>query len=84
MCRVKYRVIDGTLVIDLGKRMKVLSSAPCDGGLRSTRYILNHQVEANSVSVQPTTAGGGSDRTAGRDDPATTLRLVAARFGINE
>ena len=83
MNRFSYRVVGGTLVIDLGRRMKVLSSAPCDGGFRSTRYIVNHQVEATTVSVQPG-AGHGSGSSVGHDDPAMTLRQVAARFGINE
>jgi adenosylcobinamide hydrolase len=42
--------LDGlTLVVDLEKRLKVLSSAPFRGGLVRARYLLNHQVTADPV-----------------------------------
>lgn len=44
------RVTRDTLILDLGSRMRVLSSAPRGGGLRTTRYILNHQVASNPSS----------------------------------
>jgi hypothetical protein len=40
----RYRIAKDTLILDLGTRMRVLSSAPRGGGLRTTRYIVNHQV----------------------------------------
>ena len=43
------RVARETLIVDLGARMRVLSSVP-RGGLRTTRYILNHQVPSNPTS----------------------------------
>ncbi|MBA5873150.1 MAG: hypothetical protein GDA66_01180 [Nitrospira sp. CR1.2] len=43
----KSRIARETLILDLGTRMRVLSSAPRGGGLRTTRYILNHQVPSN-------------------------------------
>lgn len=43
----RYQVIGHTLVINLGGRRRVLSSAPQGGGFRSVSHILNHQVEAN-------------------------------------
>lgn len=44
------RLTRDTLIVDLGSRMRVLSSAPRGGGLRTTRYILNHQVAPNPSS----------------------------------
>ena len=49
--KTRFYVEGGTLVIDLEKRRKVLSSAPCYGGLSQTRYIMNHQVPANPVAA---------------------------------
>ncbi len=46
---VKYRVLHDTLVIDLPKRYRIVSSAPCGGGIVRARSILNHQVPANPV-----------------------------------
>ena len=76
-------VTDATLVIRFARTMRVLSSAPWGGGLRSTRFILNHQVEANparSLSSKEMSAG----RAVSHRDPSTTLRLIASRLGIKE
>ncbi len=42
-----YEVIGPTLVIRLGGRKRVLSSAPLGGGVGLASNILNHQVDAN-------------------------------------
>lgn len=43
----RHQVIGPTLVINLGGRRRVLSSAPQGGGFRSASHIINHQVETN-------------------------------------
>ncbi|HET9846901.1 MAG TPA: adenosylcobinamide amidohydrolase [Nitrospira sp.] len=69
---VKYRVRGDTLVIDLAKRYRIVSSAPCGGGIVRARSILNHQVPANS------TMPGG--RSVGEwSDPARYLGRLARR-----
>lgn len=47
--RIKHRVVQDTLTIELGRLYRVLSSAPRGGGLIRARSILNHQVRANPV-----------------------------------
>lgn len=71
---VKHRVSQGTLIIELEKPHRVLSSAPRGGGLVRARSILNHQVEANPL--------GKPDRHAMRKwtDPARYLGQVASRM----
>ena len=79
--KTRHRVCDGTLVIDLGRARRVLSSAPCGGGLRSARFIINHQVEAgtgSSVSRVETEASGKTWQA----DPSVSLRAVAAQLGL--
>ncbi|MBI3602957.1 MAG: adenosylcobinamide amidohydrolase, partial [Nitrospirae bacterium] len=39
-----FRLIGQTLLIDLGKPRRVLSSAPRGGGFTKARYVVNHQV----------------------------------------
>jgi adenosylcobinamide hydrolase len=80
--RTSYRVSHRTLVIDLGYARRVLSSAPQGGGLRTIRYILNHQVEANPLSRQRT-ASTQSPRRDRWDDPARYLRRLAAALGAD-
>ena len=65
---VKHR----TLVIDLIKRRRVLSSGPRLGGLVTARSIINHQVPDHSVRTHD---GSGNGRRWG--DPARYLGLVA-------
>jgi adenosylcobinamide hydrolase len=72
--RTSHRVIEQTLVIDLGGRRRVLSSAPQGGGLTLASCVLNHQVEAHSSAI-----GGQPKRFT---DPARFLRKVAFRLGI--
>lgn len=70
----RYHVTGHTLVINLAGRKRVLSSAPQGGGFALASYILNHQVEANPVSV--------SNGAVIFRDPARSLRELAARLGI--
>lgn len=69
-----YRVIDGTLLIDLQDRHTVVSSAPQGGGVRIASYILNHQVDGH-----PPVRNGRPPRFG---NPARCLKAVAARYGI--
>ena len=81
--RTRYRVIANTLVIDLGRLGKVLSSAPQGGGLRSARYILNHQVEANpTVECKKSTAERTGHPPWG--DPARHLRRLATALHADD
>jgi adenosylcobinamide hydrolase len=45
--RIQHQVVGHTLVIRLGGRKRVLSSAPLGGGFGLASSILNHQVEEN-------------------------------------
>ncbi|MCS6897935.1 MAG: adenosylcobinamide amidohydrolase [Nitrospira sp.] len=69
-----YRVLDRTLIIDLGGRRKILSSAPQGGGLCVASHILNHQVADNPAV--PT------DFPRRLGDPARCLKNVAAKYGL--
>jgi adenosylcobinamide hydrolase len=70
-----YRVAGQTLVINLGGRRRVLSSAPQGGGFTLASYVLNHQVEAH-----PSVTG---DQSKTFTDPAHFLRKVASQLGIH-
>lgn len=67
----KHRIVEGTLIVDLGARLRVLSSAPRGGGLRTTRYILNHQVTSMGRTSQPW------------GDPSLYLRKLAGSLGVD-
>lgn len=69
----RYRVAGDTLIVDLGCRMRVLSSAPRGGGLRTTRYILNHRVRANPAEQ-------GSRQNW--EHPSRYLRRIAGTLGV--
>ncbi|HKW85782.1 MAG TPA: adenosylcobinamide amidohydrolase [Nitrospiraceae bacterium] len=66
-----------TLLIDLGKRQRVLSSAPRCGGLVRARYILNHQVMADPIAVSLPAS------KCRCDDPARYLGHVAAQLAAD-
>ena len=68
--RTHHRVIDQTLVITLGGRRRVLSSAPQGGGFTTASFILNHQVKATANLHERF------------PDPARYLRTLAAQFQI--
>lgn len=67
-----YQVIGRTLVIRLGGRKRVLSSASHGGGVGVASHILNHQVEVNGHIRRhyPT--------------PARYLRNLASRLGLSK
>ncbi|ODT44040.1 MAG: hypothetical protein ABS70_06510 [Nitrospira sp. SCN 59-13] len=69
----KHWVASDTLIVDLGARMRVLSSAPRGGGLRTTRFILNHQVPSH-----PPGSGTGEDWA----HPSHYLRRLAETLGV--
>ncbi len=75
-----YRVVADTLVIHLGTRMRVLSSAPKGGGVRTVRYILNHQVCPDPVRQGATPTPGSQARWG---DPARYLRGIALGLGVD-
>ncbi len=70
----RYWVAADTLIVDLGGRMRVLSSAPRGGGLRTTRYILNHQVPSH-----PPKGDSGGDWA----HPSHYLRRLAETHGVD-
>lgn len=72
-------IVEGTLIIDLGTRMRVLSSAPKGGGLRTTRYILNHQVLSNPRLQPPARSNMSHTRWS---DPARYLRQLAQTLEV--
>ncbi len=73
--RTKFYVARRTLVVDLERPRRILSSAPKGGGVVRARYVLNHQVPANPVTAPQ----------AGRhwEYPARYLGQVAAQLGID-
>jgi len=74
----RFRLVKQTLVVDLRRRRKVLSSAPRGGGFVRARYILNHQVPANPMS-------GSRDQSRCQwSDPARYLGVVAADLGADD
>lgn len=80
--RTHYRVTANTLVIDLRRPSKVLSSAPQGGGLRSVRYILNHQVKVPAGSNCMTAAVKKTPQPEW-GDPARYLRQLATAVGAD-
>ncbi len=73
-----FRVRRKTLIVDLGGHRTVLSSAPRGGGITRARYILNHQVAANSM------AKGDRDKGVRCADPARTMGQLAISLGIRD
>ncbi|MDP3598188.1 MAG: adenosylcobinamide amidohydrolase, partial [Nitrospirota bacterium] len=73
-----FRVSRKTLIVDLGGLRTVLSSAPKAGGLTRARYILNHQVAANSM------VKGDRDKNVRCADPARTLSQLALSLDIRD
>ena len=68
--RTRHQVIGRTLVIHLGGRRRVLSSAPQGGGFRCASHILNHQVDATP------------NMNGHFPDPARSLRGLASQLSI--
>ena len=73
----RFWVEQGTLLIDLGARRRILSSAPRGGGLKRARFILNHQVPANPIMAQVRSA------KSIWYDPARYLGRLARRIGVD-
>jgi adenosylcobinamide hydrolase len=71
--RLAYQIAHGTLIIDLKRLHRIISSAPRGGGIVRARTILNHQVPANPLTLK---------RSVERiwDDPARYLGRVASRM----
>ena len=76
--QTSFRVRGNTLIVDLGSRRSVLSSAPRAGGITRARYILNHQVAAKPIDIDDRGIGANA-RCA---DPARTLSKLATSLGI--
>lgn len=74
-----FTVRHQTLMIDLGKPMTILSSAPRGGGLVRAQYILNHQVPSDFV--QPVAISRPISKQAW-GDPGRYLGRLAAQLGI--
>ena len=70
---ISYRIQQGTLIIDLKKLHRIISSAPRGGGLLRARSILNHQVPANPLT-------GKRPITKQWCEPARYLGRLAARL----
>jgi len=72
-----FHIRHHTLVVDLGCRLRILSSAPRGGGFVRSRYILNHQVPADPV-MAPTPL-----EPCKWCDPARYLGRLAAEVGAD-
>jgi len=72
--QTRYRVTQQTLIIDLGGRGRVLSSAPQGGGFTAASHILNHQVESNPVAK-------ASHQAHRWSNPARYLKRLAVTLG---
>ncbi|TAJ22141.1 MAG: hypothetical protein EPO64_14520 [Nitrospirae bacterium] len=77
----RFRLTGQTLLIDLGKPRRVLSSAPRGGGFAKARYVVNHQVEANPIAL-PVAASMPASRSRWRD-PARYLGGVGRSLGAD-
>jgi adenosylcobinamide hydrolase len=74
--RTRFSITQQSLVIDLGQRRRILSSAPRGGGFVRARYVINHQVDSNprrSDHPAPICEWG---------DPARYLGAVAKKVGV--
>ena len=72
-----FRIDGDTLIVDLGRRRTILSSAPCGGGMVRARFILNHQVPVHPIDHE----ASGPREPYG--DPARYLSRVAVRLGVH-
>ncbi len=70
----RYAISHDTLVIDLGKSCRVISSAVRGGGISQARYVLNHQVPGNPVKAP-------HERQIW-PEPSRYLGQIAKRLGI--
>lgn len=70
--RISYRICQGTLIIELKRMYRIISSAPRGGGIVRARSILNHEVPANPSSLKRAVSGRWRD-------PARDLGRLALR-----
>lgn len=71
--RVRYRIDQGTLIIDLKHIYRIISSAPRGGGIVRARSIMNHQVPVNPCTLERSVARAWVD-------PARFLGRLAVRI----
>src|SRR5687768_7037563 len=78
--RTRFLITQQSLVIDLGQRRPILSSAPRGGGFIRARYVINHQVDASPrprLSDQPVSICEWGD-------PTRYLGSVAKEVGVTD
>jgi iron complex transport system ATP-binding protein len=80
--RVNYRILDGTLLIDLKRLYRVISSAPRGGGILRARSILNHQVAANPAVQNRSTPNRWRDPARDLGRLAVRLKAVTPVVGL--
>lgn len=73
---IDYRIDRGTLIIDLKRLYRIISSAPRGGGIVRARSILNHQVPANNPSAHERSLAEAWG------DPAQYLGRLAVRMKV--
>lgn len=74
--RTRFSITQQSLVIDLGQRRRILSSAPRGGGFVRARYVINHQVDSNPGRF------GHPVPICEWGDPARYLGSVAKKVGV--
>ena len=74
----RHWITNTTLIVDLGSRRPILSSAPRGGGLTRARYVLNRQVEANPQGIFRKSA------LPRWGDPARDLGKLARQLGLDD
>lgn len=72
---MSYRIEERTLIIDLKRPHRIISSAPHGGGIVRARSILNHQVQPN-----PRILGRPDGKTW--SDPSRSLGRLAVRMRV--
>ena len=80
--RVSYRIDGRTLLIDLKKPHRIISSAPRGGGIVRARSILNHQVPANPSALQRGDATTWSDPSRFLGRLAALLKARMPMIGL--
>lgn len=78
--RVEHRVLCNTLIIDLRRLHRVLSSAPRGGGVVRARSILNHQVPPHPAFPHKIAAVRLPEAMKKWSDPARYLGKLAGRL----
>jgi iron complex transport system ATP-binding protein len=73
--RTRFRIKQKTLIINLGGRRRVLSSAPQGGGFTVATHVLNHQVDSS-----PIVTGAGQKQSL--PSASRYLRKLAVILGL--